>query len=320
MKSLNNDEIQAFLLAVERQSITESARRLGLSKSVVSKRISDLERTLGVQLLMRSTRNVVPTDAGMIFYEAASESMRRLIDVAEEIAEQSHGLCGELRITAPVSLTRLWLGPAIAQFAAAHPHLRVTLETDDRIVNIEAERFDVAIRSARLSDSALIARRIAACERVVVCSPCYLERHGRPDSIDQLLEHRCLNYTHASPSQTWSFESPNGPAKPQTLCPASAFLANNSETLRDAALHGIGIAMLPAYVAAPALRDGRLVRLLPDETPQEEVIYAVYPRNPFASNKLKAFIEHVRIALLDRPWATLADNAQPAEALQAASA
>ncbi|WP_322064431.1 LysR family transcriptional regulator [Burkholderia ubonensis] len=320
MKSLNNDEIQAFLLAVERQSITESARRLGLSKSVVSKRISDLERTLGVQLLMRSTRNVVPTDAGMIFYEAASESMRRLIDVAEEIAEQSHGLCGELRITAPVSLTRLWLGPAIAQFAAAHPHLRVTLETDDRIVNIEAERFDVAIRSARLSDSALIARRVAACERVVVCSPCYLERHGRPDSIDQLLEHRCLNYTHASPSQTWSFESPNGPAKPQTLCPAGAFLANNSETLRDAALHGIGIAMLPAYVAAPALRDGRLVRLLPDETPQEEVIYAVYPRNPFASNKLKAFIEHVRIALLDRPWATLADNAPPAEALQAASA
>ncbi|OMG69606.1 LysR family transcriptional regulator [Burkholderia ubonensis] len=317
---MNNDEIQAFLLAVERQSITESARRLGLSKSVVSKRISDLERTLGVQLLMRSTRNVVPTDAGMIFYEAASESMRRLIDVAEEIAEQSHGLCGELRITAPVSLTRLWLGPAIAQFAAAHPHLRVTLETDDRIVNIEAERFDVAIRSARLSDSTLIARRIATCERVVVCSPCYLERHGRPDAIDQLLEHRCLNYTHASPSQTWSFESPNGPAKPQTLCPTSAFLANNSETLRDAALQGIGIAMLPAYVAAPALRDGRLVRLLPGETPQEEVIYAVYPRNPFASNKLKAFIEHVRIALLDRPWATLADNVQPAEALQAASA
>ncbi|AYZ64290.1 LysR family transcriptional regulator [Burkholderia multivorans] len=317
---MNNDEIQAFLLAVERQSITESARRLGLSKSVVSKRISDLERTLGVQLLMRSTRNVVPTDAGMIFYEAASESMRRLIDVAEEIAEQSHGLCGELRITAPVSLTRLWLGPAIAQFAAAHPHLRVTLETDDRIVNIEAERFDVAIRSARLSDSTLIARRIAACERVVVCSPGYLEHHGRPDAIDQLLEHRCLNYTHASPSQTWSFESPNGPAKPQTICPAGAFLANNSETLRDAALQGIGIAMLPAYVAAPALRDGRLVRLLPDETPQEEVIYAVYPRNPFASNKLKAFIEHVRIALLDRPWATLADNAQPAEALQAASA
>ncbi|WGS44413.1 LysR family transcriptional regulator [Burkholderia sp. JSH-S8] len=320
MKSLNNDEIRAFLLAVEQQSITESARRLGLSKSVVSKRISDLERTLGVQLLMRSTRNVVPTDAGMIFYEAASESMRRLLDVAEEIAEQSHGLCGELRITSPVSLTRLWLGPAIAQFAAAHPQLRVTLETDDRIVNIEAERFDVAIRCARLTDSALIARRIAACERAVVCSPDYLARHGRPDTIDQLLDHRCLNYTHAAPSQTWSFDSPNGPARPRTICPASAFLANNSETLRDAALHGIGIAMLPAYVADAPLRDGRLVRLLPDDPPQEEVIYAVYPRTPFASNKRQAFVEHARIALLERPWATLADDAPPADTQAAASA
>ncbi|MCA8095473.1 LysR family transcriptional regulator [Burkholderia anthina] len=151
MKSLNIDDIQAFLFAVERQSITESARRLGLSKSVVSKRISDLERKLGVQLLMRSTRNVTPTEAGMTFYRAASESMRRLVDVAEEIAERSHGLCGELRITSPVSLTRRWLGPAIAKFAAAHPQLRVTLETDDRTVNLEVERFDVALRSARPS-------------------------------------------------------------------------------------------------------------------------------------------------------------------------
>ncbi|UXZ85473.1 LysR family transcriptional regulator [Burkholderia multivorans] len=93
MKSLNNDDIHAFLLAVEQQSITEAARRLGLSKSVISKRISDLERLLGVQLLMRSTRNVVPTEAGQIFYEAASESMRRLLEVAEDVAERSHGLC-----------------------------------------------------------------------------------------------------------------------------------------------------------------------------------------------------------------------------------
>lgn len=319
MKSLNNDEIQAFLLAVERQSITETARRLGLSKSVVSKRISDLERTLGVQLLMRSTRNVVPTDAGMVFYEGASESMRRLVQVAEEIAEQSHGLCGELRITAPVSLTRLWLGPAIAKFAAAHPHVRVTLETDDRIVNIEAERFDVAIRAARLPDSTLIARRIVSCERVVVCSPAYLERHDAPASIDDLLDHKCLNYSMASPSATWSFAVPGNPGKPRTLCPASAFLANNGETLRDAAMQGIGIAMLPAYIANDGLRDGRLVRVLADASPQDEVIYAVCPRNPFTSNKLKAFIEHVRIALLDRPWSPVDEPQQPADVRRAES-
>nr|WP_244108908.1 LysR family transcriptional regulator [Burkholderia anthina] len=320
MKSLNIDDIQAFLFAVERQSITESARRLGLSKSVVSKRISDLERTLGVQLLMRSTRNVTPTEAGVTFYRAASESMRRLVDVAEKIAERSHGLCGELRITSPVSLTRRWLGPVIAKFAAAHPQLRVTLETDDRTVNLEVERFDVALRSARLPDSALIARRVAACERVVVCSPGYLAVHGEPASIDALLEHRCVNYSHTAPSATWTFATPGGLGKPRTINPGSVFLSNNGETLRDAAVHGIGIAMLPRYIVDEDLRDGRLVRVLADDPPQDEVIYAVYPRNPYASNKLKLFIEHVRIALLDRPWSAGPDAALPAETLATNSA
>ncbi|MGU7782766.1 LysR family transcriptional regulator [Burkholderia sp. PU8-34] len=311
---MNHDDIHAFLLAVERQSITESARRLGLSKSVVSKRISDLERTLGAQLLMRSTRNVVPTDAGIAFYEAASASMRQLIEAAEEIAERSRGLCGALRITAPVSLTRLWLGPAIAAFAAGHPNVRVTLETDDRVVNIESERFDVAIRSARMPDSTLVARRIATCERVVVCSPAYRDQHGEPASISQLPEHRCLNYTSIPASTTWSFALPGHPGKPRTVCTGSAFLANNGETLRDAAMHGIGIAVLPAYIAAPALSNGRLVRVLAHETPQEEIIYAVHPRNPFASTKLKAFIEHARTALLDRPWIAARDAELPVEA------
>nr|WP_233409958.1 LysR family transcriptional regulator [Burkholderia anthina] len=320
MKSLNIDDIQAFLFAVERQSITESARRLGLSKSVVSKRISDLERTLGVQLLMRSTRNVTPTEAGLTFYRAASESMRRLVDVAEEIAERSHGLCGELRITSPVSLTRRWLGPAIAKFAAAHPQLRVTLETDDRTVNLEVERFDVALRSARLPDSTLIARRVAACERVVVCSPGYLAAHGEPASIDALLAHRCVNYSHTAPSATWTFATPGGFGKPRTINPGSVFLSNNGDTLRDAAAQGIGIAMLPRYIVDEDLRDGRLVRVLADDPPQDEVIYAVYPRNPYASNKLKLFIEHVRIALLDPPWPARPDTALHADTLAADSA
>ncbi|MBU9163852.1 LysR family transcriptional regulator [Burkholderia multivorans] len=308
MKSLNNDDIHAFLLAVEQQSITEAARRLGLSKSVISKRISDLERLLGVQLLMRSTRNVMPTEAGRIFYEAASESMRRLLEVAEDVAERSHGLCGELRITSPVSLTRLWLGPAIAKFAAAHPHLRVTLETDDRVVNIETERFDVAIRSARLPDSTLIARRIGSCARVVVCSPEYRAQYGEPHTIDQLTGHRCLNYSTAAPSATWTFAPDGGAGKPRAVSPRSAFLSNNGEALCDAAIQGIGIAMLPLYIADEALRDGRLVRVLAHESPQDEVVYAVYPRSPFTSNKLKQFIEHARIALLDPPSRSRDDN------------
>lgn len=256
----------------------------------------------------------------MVFYETASKTMRQLLEVAEEIAERLHGLCGELRITAPVSLTRRVLGPAIAKFASAHPQLRVMLETDDRVVNIESERFDVAIRSARLPDSTLIARRIGTCGRVAVCSPDYLERYGEPTSIDQLTEHKCLNYSNAAPSATWSFSTPTDPGKVRTVSPPGIFLANNGETLCDAATQGVGIAMLPVYIADQYLRDGRLIRILPGETPQDEIIYAVYPRSQFTSTKLKLFVEHVRTALLDPPWCAGSGEAQHVSAVSAATA
>lgn len=302
MKPLNSDEVQAFLLAVEWRSITEAARRLNLSKSVVSKRVTDLERDVGVQLLVRSTRNVLPTDAGLTLYEVASESMRRLTDAVDMISEQSNELCGELRITAPVSLTALWLGKAITRFAAAHPRLHLLLELDDRLHNIETERFDVAIRVARLPDSSLIARRIGVSERVVVASPDYVEKHGAPDSLEDVSAHRCLCYSNVPESQTWSFSAHAPHGKPRTLTPRSVFASNNGEALCDAAVQGLGLAILPTFIAARDLVDGRLVRVLPDERPEDDVIYAVYPRSPFTSYKLRAFIEHLRLALLVCPW------------------
>ncbi|WP_434666771.1 LysR family transcriptional regulator [Paraburkholderia sp. A3BS-1L] len=302
MKPLDNQDIQAFLMVVDQQSITGAARRLNLSKSVVSKRISDLERHLGTQLLMRSTRNVMPTDAGLIFYEAAQEATRRLNAVAETLSEHTNGLCGELRITAPVSLTQLWLGDVIADFAGQHPNLHLVLELDDRIVNIEAERFDLAIRVARLPDSALIARRIGVSSRVLVCSPEYARKHGVPASLDELASRRCLCYSNAPPSQTWSFRASATRGKPRTLSPPSAFASNNGEALRDAAVRGVGPAIVPAFIVGKDLMEGRLIRLLPDEQPEDDFIYAVYPRSPFTSRKLRAFIEHMRIALLASPW------------------
>ncbi|TAL95132.1 MAG: LysR family transcriptional regulator [Paraburkholderia sp.] len=302
MKPLSSEDIQAFLLAVEWRSITEAARRLNLSKSVISKRVSDLEREVGQQLLLRSTRNVLPTDAGLVLYEAASDSMRRLADAVDMISDDLNGLRGELRITAPVSLTQLWLGDVIARFAAAHPQLHVSLELNDRILNIEAERFDIAIRVARLPDSSLIARRIGVSERVIVASPDYVEKHGVPRSLDDISKHKCLCYTNVPASQTWSFPSLAPHSKPRTLAPRSVFASNNGEALRDAAVRGLGLAVLPTFIAGHDLVDGRLVRILPDERPEDDIIYAVYPRGPFTSHKLRSFIEHLRLALVDCPW------------------
>lgn len=306
MRPLNSEAIQAFLLAVEWRSITEAARRLNLSKSVVSKRVSDLEREVGQQLLLRSTRNVLPTDAGLAFYEAASDSMRRLADAVDMISEDSTGLRGELRITAPVSLTQLWLGDVIARFAATHPQLHVLVELNDRVLNIEAERFDVAIRVARLPDSSLIARRIGVSERVIVCSPGYIDKHGSPASLDDINAHKCLCYSNVPASQTWSFPASSRGGKPRKLAPQSVFAANNGEVLRNAAVRDLGIAILPTFIAAQDLINGRLIQVLPDECPEDDIIYAVYPRSPFTSHKLRAFIEHLRLALLVCPWDQLA--------------
>ncbi|MCG5073258.1 LysR family transcriptional regulator [Paraburkholderia tagetis] len=310
MKPLSNEDIQAFLLVVEQQSITGAARRMNLSKSVVSKRVSDLERGLGAQLLMRSTRVVLPTDAGLMFYEAAREAMHRLNTAAETLSEHTNGLCGELRITAPLSLTQLWLGDVVADFAAAHPNLHLALELDDRILNIEAERFDLAIRVARLPDSALIARRIGVSSRVLVGSPDYVSKNGAPASLDEVAQHRCLCYTNAPVSHTWSFRSATPGGKPRTLSPRSAFASNNGEALRDAAVRGVGLAILPTFIVAKDLLEGRLVQVLPELQPEDDFIYAVYPRTPFTSRKLRAFIEHMRLALLASPWDGLAASAE----------
>lgn len=306
MKPLNSENIQAFLIVVEQRSITEAARRLNLSKSVVSKRISDLERDLGTQLLMRSTRNVMPTDTGLTFYEAALESTRRLSAAAEAISEQTNGLYGNLRITAPVSLTQLWLGEVIADFAAAHPNLHLVLESDDRVLNIEAERFDVAIRMARLADSALIARQLGVSSRVLVCSPAYVSAYGSPDSIDEVEKHRCLCYPNTTRSRSWSFRAASPRGESRIISPKSVFTSNSGEALRDAAVRGVGLAVLPAFAVANDLAEGRLVNVLPKEPPDDDMIHAVYPRNPFVSNKLRAFVEHVRLSILLRPCEGLA--------------
>lgn len=302
MKPLDNEEIQAFMLVVEKRSITAVAYQMNLSKSVISKRVSDLERNLGAQLLVRSTRGVMPTEAGLLFYEAATESMRRLNAAVEAISERKNNLFGKLRVVAPVSFTQLWLGRVVAEFAQTHPDLNVVLDLDDRIVNIEAERFDVAIRVARLPDSAMPTKHLGVSSRVLVCSPEYMKRHGSPKTLDDILRHRCLCYSDAPVSRTWSFRPASPDGKPRTLSPASMFASNNGETLRDAAVAGVGLALLPNFVVARDLAEHRLVKVLPQERPEDDVIYAAYPRSPFTSHKLRTFIEYMRLWLIDTPW------------------
>ncbi len=300
--SLRLEDIQAFLNVVELGSISAAAERMSLPKSVISKRVSDLERHLGVRLLYRSTRNVEPTEAGGFFYKSAKASLQDLNNAAESVALRENDLCGELRVMAPMSFGTLWLGPLVMEFMARNPRLEVVLQLDDRIVDFEKEGYDLAIRITRLQDSSLIARQLGTSRRVVCCSPEYLERHGPLQRIEDILCHPCIGYSHNTPSQLWSFEPRVAGEPARMITPRGRFNTNNGQTMRDAAVRGLGLAMLPLFIAAEDLAAGRLVEALPQERPLDDLIYAMYSRAATLSPKVKLFVQFLQQALGSPPW------------------
>lgn len=295
------DDIAAFLQVVETGSISAAAQRLNLSKSVVSKRVTDLEAALGVELLHRSTRGVVPTDKGIAFHERAKEIMRELDQAAEQVAEREGDFCGELRVTAPMSFGTLYLGPVLFSFMAGHPRLELALHLDDRIVDLLGEGYDLAIRIAHLPDSSLVARKLALSRRIVCCSPEYARRSGLPAKIEEITRHACIGYANVHPSHLWQFESDGG--RVQSLAVRSRIVANNGEAMRDAAIAGLGLAVLPVFIVAGALGRGDLIDALPGARPVPDPIYAVYPQSRHLSLKVRAVVDHLVKALGDElPW------------------
>lgn len=301
---LRLNDIEAFLMVMETGSVSAAALRLGLSKSVVSKRITDLEQALRTRLLRRSTRGVLPTDKGAEFCRRARDILTQLEQAADAAADRKSELAGELRVAAPMSFGNIYLSPKLFEFASRHPALNLQVDLNDRKVDLEAEGFDLAIRVMQLrQDSALIARKLALSRRVVVCSPSYAERHGLPKALDALAEHRCIGFAHLHSGQLWQFEARRKGSKPVSVVTRAAMVLNNGEAMRDAAIAGIGMCMLPLFIAAQALRDGRLINAMPKERPTSDYIYAVYPRSGARSRKVQLLVDYLREELSGTlPW------------------
>jgi DNA-binding transcriptional LysR family regulator len=296
------EEIIAFLHVVEAGSITEAARRLKLSKSVVSKRITDLEATLQQQLLRRSTRRVQPTEEGRALYTRVRPLVGELTSAVEE-ATDPDSVRGRLRIAAPMSFGTMYLSPILARFARDHPDVELAMDFDDRMVDLVAGDFDLAVRIGRLEDSSLIARKLCTSRRVVCCSPSYAERHGLPESIEDLARHRCIDYANVHAARLWQFEPARRGRRTRTVRTHSRIVANNGEAMRDAAIEGLGLALLPSFIAAEALRKGTLVDALPRETPLAYAIAAVYAPTRQVPRKVRALVEHlVRELRTPPPW------------------
>jgi DNA-binding transcriptional LysR family regulator len=295
---LKLDGMASFVAIAESGSISEAARRLNLSKSVVSERLAEIERTLGASLLHRTTRKVSLTEDGAAFLEKAVRILHDVDDAVADMSERRGTLSGPLRISAPVTFGRMHLGPALYPFLLKHPLLEVTLDLDDRRIDASSEGYDAVIRHGTLDDSRLVAWPLAASQRLLVASPEYLARHGAPVTVGDLQGHRGVFYTNRGTAD-WRFEGPNGALMVRA---GKALRVNNGDMILDAALAGLGIALLPTFIAGAAIKSGALKVIDIGVSTAIESIYVAHPEGRRASAKLKGLVSCLRQAFGSLPY------------------
>jgi len=279
------EDMRIFAETVDAQSFTAAADRLGLSKQFVSKRIAALEKRLGAPLLVRSTRHLRVTDLGLAYHERTRRILREVDAADQMVARQTATPRGVLRLSVPMTFSTLHLGPLIPVFMQRHPDVSLELELNDRTVDLIGEGYDMAVRIGMLADSSLIARRITAAQLITCASPDYLREHGTPTTPQQLTTHACLGYRHTRHGE-WSYRIG---ARARKVSVSGPLCSNNGEILRDAAIAGLGLIVMPDFIVSAALADGRLVEVLENFRPEGFTVYAVYPQHRQASLLVRVF-------------------------------
>jgi DNA-binding transcriptional LysR family regulator len=282
-------EMEAFVQVVDQGGFTDAARKMGLSKSAVSKHVAALEARLAVRLLNRTTRRVSPTELGLAYYDRARVVLADAAEADSMVTAMQATPRGALRVSAPVSFGVRQLSGAVARFLCAYPEVDVNLVLDDRFVELVAEGFDVAVRIGVLEDSSLKARKLTEARRVLVASPDYLARAAAPRTLDDLGAHRLLHYSNLATGNFWRLRAAGGDERHIRV--GGRFTANNGDSLKQAAEAGLGIAMLPSFIVGDALERGRLVEVLPGRGPDLVGVYAVHPEGRFPQPKLRAFVD-----------------------------
>jgi DNA-binding transcriptional LysR family regulator len=286
-------DLQAFVKVVESGGFSAAAPLLKLTPSAVSKLIARLEQRLGVRLLQRTTRQVRCTPEGEIYYQRVARLLAELEASERELSEGSVTPRGLLRVTTSVAIGLHRLAPILPEFMARHPALRMDLVIDDRVSDLVAEGFDLALRLGRAADSSLRARKICDVTRHLYATPDYLRRHGTPRTPDDLLQHNCLNFDNQVALNRWALrDKPGGKGRLREIEVSGNFLGNNGEILFQMMMSGLGVMRVADLVSAPYERDGRMVRVLEDYDPNESVpLYAVWPQHRFVAPKIRAFVD-----------------------------
>ncbi|MDR3373408.1 MAG: LysR family transcriptional regulator [Ancalomicrobiaceae bacterium] len=293
------EEMETFVAVADAGSFAAASKRLGRDPSVLSRRITALERRLGVRLLARSTRHIGLTEVGAEYLTRVQVVLAELADADAAISRSAAAPRGTLRLALPAAFGRLWIAPLLPQFLAAHPSIRIEAQFTDRLVDIIAERIDVAIRLGTPKPSGLTARQLAPFARVLCASPDYLERRGAPATPADLAEHAGLGFLQPRSRPIWRLR--NGDDRTEIQIDG-LMLADDGEALLTAALGGSGILLASDWLVGRELADGRLIRVLPDWSASDgEAVNAVLPPGRLVPAKARAFIDWVATILSPRP-------------------
>jgi DNA-binding transcriptional LysR family regulator len=294
-------ELKAFCAVAAAGGFTPAARQAGVAPSSVTRMVDALEKRLGVVLLNRSTRRVTLTESGRVYYGDAQRILDQLDAADDAVTDCASGVAGTLRVAAPVTFAAMCIAPILPALRAQYPRLKLELQLDDAAVNLSDESIDVAIRIGNLDPTAhLVARRLAGHTRMLCASPAYVARRGIPACPADLIEHDCLQFSYAENRRMWRVRRNDGAARLDALpvedvAINSVVVANNAEVLRQAALGGLGIAMLAQWLVLADVHAGRLVRVLPDYDanpgPMDVAVHALYQPSGRGSKKIAAFID-----------------------------
>ncbi|WP_438012662.1 LysR family transcriptional regulator [Psychrobacter raelei] len=289
------DDMVLFVQVVDDGSFSKAADKLGLTNSVVSKRIARLEESLNTQLLYRTTRKLSLTDAGRTLYHKAKIAQSAFQEAQNAVTRYGEDMKGLIRITMPVVSANLLLSDAIADFCKKYPDISVELNITNRLVDLIEEGFDLAIRTAKLEDSSLIARRLIDSQWIICAAPEYLKQHGTPKTPDDLIHHECLMYKFNNGySSAWPLYIEG---TEQLLAINGRFLSNHLSAIKQAALANLGIALLPQALVYDELKQQTLVQILSRFTRKKMGMYAVYPKARQPDQKLKRLVDHLGEAL-----------------------
>lgn len=283
------DGMRTIIAVVETGSFTAASERLGISKALASKYVGEVEKALGVRLFNRSTRRLALTEPGRRYYERALPLLEELTELEDEVTGEQSSPKGLLRISVPVTFGEMSLSPLIPAFLEKYPDIRIDLQLSDRMIDMLAEGIDVVIRIGGVDDSSLVARQIKTLPLILCASPAYIKQRGLPAGAQDISQHNCIIDSNFRIGRQWPIVSPEGVT--DSIEVRSRVAANSPRAVKEIAIAGGGIAMVPRFIVEDALAEGSLQEVLPGYHTLEFGLFAIYPHRRYLSKKVRCFID-----------------------------